>query len=113
MTSNQIKYNRIQRSSRCYELCLPNAFFFSKIKINKEQLYSRTLLLRITFVSCFKNITFDQNLTKPKSILEWKLLAMSAKNPEIVRAFDYKRYNHRYIHLLFQEFFDIYLDDFY
>ena len=43
--SNQIKYNRIQRSSRCYKLCVPNAIFFSKIKIIKEQLFSQLLEL--------------------------------------------------------------------
>ena len=95
MPSNQVKYIRIQRSSRCYKLGLPDVFLFSKIKINKEQFYSKILELGITIVSRFGNITFDHYLTKPKSMLEWKLLVMSDKNPEIVRAFDYKRYNHR------------------
>ena len=67
-------------------------FFFSKIKIIKEQLYSRISELRITFVSRFENIRFDHYLTEPKSMLEWKLLAMLDKNPEIVHSFDYKRY---------------------
>ena len=43
MPSKQIKYFRIQLSSVCYESRLPNAFFFSKIKIIKEQLYSQIL----------------------------------------------------------------------
>ena len=43
MTSNQNKYNRIQRSSRAYELCLTQAFFFFKIKISKEQQYAQLL----------------------------------------------------------------------
>ena len=38
MPSNQIKYIGIQRSSYRYRLRLPNAFFFSKLKIIKEQL---------------------------------------------------------------------------
>ena len=41
MPSNQLKYIRIQRSSCCYKLCLPNEFFLSKTKIIKEQLYSQ------------------------------------------------------------------------
>ena len=107
-SSNQIEYIRIQRSSS-HKICLPNAFFFSRNKIIQEQLYSQILELRITFVSRFENIRFDHYLTKPKSMLEWKLLAMFDKNPEIVHSFDYKRYNHP----LFREFFDIYLDDSY
>ena len=42
-------------------------------------------------------------------MLEWKLLAMLDKNPEIVHSFDYQRYNHP----LFRNFFDFYRDDFY
>ena len=67
------------------------------------------LELRITFVSRFENITFDHYITKPKSMLEWKLVAMLDKNPQMVRSFDYTRCNHP----LFQESFDIYLDRFY
>ena len=55
---------------------------------------------------------FDHYLTKPNTMLEWKLLALSGKNPEILHSFDFKRYNHRYNHPLFREFFDIYPDDF-
>ena len=40
-------------------------------------------------------------------MLEWKLLAMFDKNPETGHSFDYKRHNHP----LFQDFFDICLDD--
>ena len=42
-------------------------------------------------------------------MLEWKLLAMLDKNPEIVHSFDYKRSNH----LLFRENLDFFLDNFY
>ena len=75
LRSNQIKYITIQRSSYCYKSGLPNAFFLSKIKIIKEQLYSQTLELRITFVSRFEIIRLEFYLTKPKST-QWKLLAM-------------------------------------
>ena len=113
MPSNKIRNFRFQCSIRFYKLCVTQAFFVSKTKIIKEQLFSQILELGITLVSRFENITFDHYLTKPESMLEWKLLAMSAKNPEIVRAFDYKRYNHRYSHPLSRKFFDIYLDEFY
>ena len=112
MPSTKIKYIRIHFSSGVYKLCLPDAIF-SKIKIIKEQLFSEILELGITFVSRFKSIPFDHYLTKPKSMLEWKLLAMSDKNPEIGRSFDFKRHDHLYNHPFFREFFDIYLDDFY
>ena len=108
MSSNQIKI--IRRQHPCYrgQWGIDNAFFFSKNKIFKEQLYSQMLELRITFVSHFENIRFDHYLTKPLSILEWKLLAMLDKNPEIVQSFYYKRYNHP----LIREFSEIYIDEF-
>ena len=79
MPSNQTKYIRIQRSSRRYRLCLPNAIFFPKTKNIIEQLYSQILEIIITFDSLSKNITFDHYLTKPKPMLEWKLLEMLDK----------------------------------
>ena len=42
-------------------------------------------------------------------MLEWKLLAMLDENPQMVHSFEYKRHSH----LLFQEFFDMYLNDFF
>ena len=109
MPSNQSK--NIGRQHPCHrdKQGINNAFFFSKIKIFKEQLCSQILELGITFVSLSENIRFDQYLTEPKSMLEWKVLAMLDKNPEIVHSFDDKRNNHP----LFREFFDFYLDDFY
>ena len=109
MPSNQIK--NIRRQNPCYrdKQCINNPSFFSKIKIIKEQFSSKILEVLITFASRFENIRFENYLTKQKSMLEWKLLAMVDKSPEIVHSIDYKRYNHP----LFREFFDIYLDDFY
>ena len=84
MPSNQTKNIRIQRSSRVYKLCLTQAFFSSKTKIIKEQFYSQKIELRITFISLSKTLTFEYYLMQPKLMLEWKLLAMLDKNPEIV-----------------------------
>ena len=84
MPSKQIKYFRIQRSSGVYKLCIIQAFFFSKTKIIKEQLYSQILELRITFISLSKNMIYEYYLTQPKPMLEWKLLAMLDKNRENV-----------------------------
>ena len=109
MPSNQINYIRIQRLSYRYRLCLPSAFFFSKMKTIKEQLYSQILELRITFVSLSKNVTYDHYLTKSEPVLQWKLLPMLDKNPEVLLPFDFIRYNHS----LLREFFNIYLVDFF
>ena len=70
MSSNQIKRIRIQPSSRRCRLCLPNDFFFSKMKNIKEQLYSPILEVRISFASLSKNMTFEYYLTQTKSMLE-------------------------------------------
>ena len=107
LPSNQIKNISRQYPCHCNQECI-NIAFISKIKLIKEELYSQILELRITFVSRFENITFDQILTKPKSMLEWKLVARLDKNPKIVNLFDYKHH----CHPLFQEFFEIYLDRF-
>ena len=102
------QYKNIRRQHPCHrnQQCINNASFFSQINIFKEQLFSQTLELRLSFVSRFENITFDHYITKTKSMLEWKLLAMLDKNTKIVHSFDYKHYNHP----LFREFFDDYLD---
>ena len=101
--SNQIKKIRKQHPCNRDKRCVNNAFFFSKIKMIKEQLYSQILELGITFVSRFENIRFECYLTQPKSRLEWKPIAMSDKNQEIVHSFD----NKRHYQPLFQEVFDI------
>ena len=78
-TSNQFKI--IRRQFTCYrgQSCLYNSSFLSKVKIFKERLYSQVLVVRITFVSRFENITFDHFITTPKPMLEWKLVAMFKK----------------------------------
>ena len=64
-----------------------NVHTFSKIK---ERLYNRFLDLRITFVSRFGSITYDHYLTEPKSMLEWKLIAMFERNYKIIYSIDYR-----------------------
>ena len=110
ISSNQIKNIRRQQPCNRDQRCKNFTFFFSKINLTKEQLYSQILELRKTFFSRFENIGFEYYLTKTKkSMLEWKLLEMLDKYPEIVHSFDYKRYNHP----LFQDVFYIHPDDFY
>ena len=105
LPSNQIKYIRRRQKCSFNDLAVKNSSFFSKNKINNEQLYSQILELRITFFSRFDNITLDHYITKSKSMLEWKLVAMFDKNPKTARAFDYRKYNR----LFFQDFHDIFL----
>ena len=93
MSSNQIKNIRRQFPLPRNQLCI-NDPFFSKVKIIKEHFYSQILELRLTIVSRFKDMDFEYYLTKPKSVLEWRLCAVLDENPKIVCAFDYKRYNH-------------------
>ena len=82
MPSNQIKNFTRQHPCHHDKRCINIASFFSKTKISKEQLHSRILELRITFVGGFENIRFGHYFTKQKSMLERKLLAMLVKNPE-------------------------------
>ena len=107
--SNQIKYIRIQCSNSRFKICVPNAFFFSKII--KKQLYSQILGIGITFVNLSKNMTFEYYLTQHRSVLEWKLNAKMDKDPKMVTLFDYRRCC--YSHPLIREYFDIYIDQFY
>ena len=51
-------------------------------------------------------MTFENYLIHPKPMLEWKLLAMLDKNPEIDCLFNYGSSSHR----LIREYFDFYLD---
>ena len=41
--------------------------------------------MNITFISDLKNLTYEHYLNQPKSMLEWKLNAILAKNPELIK----------------------------
>ena len=94
MPSKQIENFGRQHPRHSDQGCINNPSFYSKIQIIKEQLYSKILKLRITYVNRFENIRFEYHLTKSKSMLEWKILARFDKYPEIIHSFDYKRLNH-------------------
>ena len=111
LPSNQLKIIRRQYPCHRNQGCIKNVFVFCKIKIIKEQLYCQLLELIITFVSRYENIIFDHYVTKPKSMLEWKILAMFDKFSEFVNSFDYEHDSNK-SHPLLQEFFDIYLETF-
>ena len=88
-------------------MCFPSqqlvydAYFFL-VKLRQD--YTQILELRLTFFSHFKNMTFDLYLTKPKSMLELKLISILDNNHETVFSFDYDKPSK---HPLFEEFRDI------
>ena len=74
--------------------------FFVKLRQDYTQIFEK----RLSIFSHFKNMTFVHYLTKPKSMLEWKLISMLDKNREIVCLFDYDKPSK---HLLLEDFRDI------
>ena len=79
--------------------------FFSNIKIIKEQLFSQTLEIGITFVSTPKNMTYGYYLNQPKSMLEWKLIEKLNKKPRLIHKFNCENSPHP----LIREQYEIYL----
>ena len=62
-------------------------FLSSKIK-NFERYgrkFSNIFEMIITFISDVRNLTYEHYLNQPKSMLEWKLNANLAKNPELIK----------------------------
>ena len=41
--------------------------------------------MNITFITDLWNMTYEHYLNQPKSMLEWKLNAILAKNPELIK----------------------------
>ena len=41
--------------------------------------------MNITFISDLRNITYEQYLKQPKSMLEWKLNEKLSGNPELIK----------------------------
>ena len=44
--------------------------------------------MNITFITDLRNMTFEHYLNQLKSMLEWKLNAILAKNPELLKILD-------------------------
>ena len=47
--------------------------------------FSHISEMNITFISDPRNTTYEHYLNQPKSMLEWKLNAILAKNPELIK----------------------------
>ena len=60
-------------------------FLLSKIKYFERygHKFSHISEMNITFISDLRNMTYEHYLNQPKSMLEWKLNAILAKNPEL------------------------------
>ena len=41
--------------------------------------------MNITFISDLRNMTYEHYLNLPRSMLEWKLNAILAENPELIK----------------------------
>ena len=49
--------------------------------------FSHISEMNIVFITDLRNMTYDHYLNQPKSMLEWKLNALLAKNPELIKYF--------------------------
>ena len=60
----------------------------SKMKYFERQghKFSHISEMNITFISNLRNMTYEHYLQQPKSMLEWKLNAILAKNPELIKS---------------------------
>ena len=46
--------------------------------------------MNITFITEYRNMTYEHYLKQPKQVVEWRLNEKLSKNPELIRAFDRK-----------------------
>ena len=62
-------------------------FVLSKIKDYEKRghKFSHISEMTITFISDFRKMTYEHYLNQPKSRLEWKLNAIVARNPELIK----------------------------
>ena len=64
-------------------------FLLSKIKYyeRRQHTFSHISQMNITFISDLRNMTYKHYLNQTKSILEWRLNIILAKNPELAKIF--------------------------
>ena len=65
-------------------------FVLSKIKYFQSygRKFSHISEMNITFITDLRNMTYEYYLTQPKPMVEWRLNAILAKNPELIRIFE-------------------------
>ena len=64
-------------------------FVLSKNKYYERQGHNISHIseMNIIFISDLRNMTYEHNLNHPKSMMEWKLNEILAKNPELIKIF--------------------------
>ena len=78
-------------------------FVLSKIKYYEKlgHKFSHIPEMNIIFITDLRNMTYEHYLNQPKSMLEWKLNAILAKNPELIKILDNNSHplNRKYQHI--------------
>ena len=74
------------KSNPCHRFNL-REFSLSKIKYyeRRQHTFSHISEMNILFISDLRNMTYEHYLKQPKSMLEWRLNIILAKNPELVK----------------------------
>ena len=50
--------------------------------------FSHISKMTLTFLTNFKNITYEYFLKQPKSMIEWRLIEKLGRNPKLIKAID-------------------------
>ena len=74
--------------------CISDDYYLTDFVISKSKYYekrghkfSHISEMNITIITDPKYMTYEYYLTQPKSMLEWKLNAKLAKNPQLIEIF--------------------------
>ena len=80
------KSNRLYSIYACFYI---RKFLLSKIKSLESygHKFSHISEMNVTFITDLRNMTYEHYLNQPKSMLEWRLNALLAKNPEVIKKF--------------------------
>ena len=70
---------------------------------NHEHKFSHISEINIVIISNQRNITYEEYLKIPKSMLEWTLIRKLANNPQIIKTFNINTYHpliQKYRHII-------------
>ena len=88
LVNNKIDINYIRispKSNLHFSYCIPVKLILGIINKACDK-FSHIPELNITSISDLRNMTYDYYLQQPKSLLEWKLNAILAKNTELLKS---------------------------
>ena len=85
-----VKSDRLYNIRRKYCSWNLRTLLISKIEYfeSKGYKFSHISEMNIVFITDLRNMTYKHYINQPKSMLEWKLNALLAKNPKLIRAFN-------------------------